>query len=138
MWKTSQPDDTSEISTDDDVIKRRKADELSVGGIFSDYLLLCHPYGYNHPKQREFEGNIFALMAQAFTSLSLMNHDCLHNLTPDLDPRLHLVGRSKLLRNLIPTEKQLVKKSGIERLAKVKTVSISYDPWMSRKSEEFF
>ena len=93
LWKTSQPDDASELSTDDVSRKWRKADEASVGGRFSYYLLPCHPYGYNHPKQREFEGNIFALISHAFTSLSLVDHYFFRNLTQDLDPRLHPVGR---------------------------------------------
>ena len=138
LRKTSQIYDRSELSTDDGSRKRRKSDKVSVGGGFLDYLLPCHPYGDNHPKQREFEGNIVAFMAHVFTSLLLVDHDCFHKLARDLDPSLQPIGRSKLLRNLIPTGKQLVKRSGIERLAKVKTVAISYDPWMSRKSEEFF
>ena len=50
--KTSQPDDTYELSTDDGSRKQRKDDEVSVGGRLSDYILPCHPYGYNHPNQR--------------------------------------------------------------------------------------
>ena len=77
-------------------------------------------------------------MAHFFTSLSLVYHDCFRNLTQDLDPRIHPVGRSKLLRSLIPTEKQLMEKSVIERLAKSKAVVISYNLLMSRKTEEIF
>ena len=54
---------------DDGSRKRRKADEVSIGGRFSDYLLPCHPYGENHPKQRESEVNAVDLMAHAFTLL---------------------------------------------------------------------
>ena len=61
--------------------KRRKFDEISVGGRFSDYLLPFNPYGDNNPKQREFEGNIVALMSHLFASLSLVDHDCFHKLT---------------------------------------------------------
>ena len=136
MQKNSQLDDASELSTDDSSRKRRKANEVSVGGRLSDYLVLCHPYGDKHPKQREFEVNIVALMAHAFTSLSLVDHDCFRKLTQDLDPRLRPVGRSKLSRSLIPTKKKLVEKSVIERLAEVKAVLISYDLWMIRKTEE--
>ena len=67
LRKTSQPDNASEISTYDGSRNRRNADEVSVGGRFSDCLLPCHPYGENNPKQREFEGNIVAFMAHAFT-----------------------------------------------------------------------
>ena len=59
LWKTSQPDNASDLRTDGVSIKRRKADEVSVGGRFSDYLLPYHPYGDNCPKQRDFEGNVF-------------------------------------------------------------------------------
>ena len=111
--KNSQPDDASELNTDDGSRKRRKADRVSVGEIFSDYLLPCHPYGDNHTKQREFEGNIFALMAHSFTSLLLVDHDYLCKMTYDINPRLHPVGQSKLLRSLIPIEKRLVEKSVI-------------------------
>ena len=75
-------------------------------------------------------------MAHVFTLLSLVDHDFFRKLTQDIDPRLHPVGRSKMSRSLIPTEDQLVEKSVIKRLAKVKAVVISYDLWMSHKTEE--
>ena len=75
LQNNSHIDDASELSTDDGSRKRRKADELSVGGRLSDYLVPCHPYGDKHPKQKEFEVNIVALMAHAFTPLSLVDHD---------------------------------------------------------------
>ena len=34
LWKTSQPDNASDLRTDGVSIKRRKADEVSVGGRF--------------------------------------------------------------------------------------------------------
>ena len=102
------------------------------------YLVPCHPYGDKHPKQKEFEVNIFALMAHAFTLLSLVDHDCLRKLTHDLDPCLRPVGRSKLSRSLIPKKMKFVEKSVIERLAEVKAVVISYALWMSRKTDEIF
>ena len=54
------------------------------------------------------------------------------------DPPFCPVGISKLSRSLIPTKKQLVEKSVIERLEEVKAIVISYDLWMSRKTEEIF
>ena len=113
--KNSQPDDAYEIRNDGSR-KQRKVDEVSVGERLSDYLVTCHTYGDKHPKQREFEVNIVALMAHAFTSLPLVDHDCFRKLTQDLDPRLCPVGQSKLSRSLIPTKKHLVEKSVIERL----------------------
>ena len=74
-------------------------------------------------------------MSHAFTSLLLVDHDRFRKLTQDLDPRLHPVGRSKLSRSLIPTENQLVEKSVIERIAKLKSVVISYDLWISHNME---
>ena len=71
----SQPDDASEISMDDGSRNQRKADEVSVGSRLSYYLLLCHPYGDKHSKQRKFEINIVALMAHAFMSLLLVDND---------------------------------------------------------------
>ena len=97
--------DVSELITDDGSINWRNSDEVSVGGRLSDYLLPCHLYGDNHPNQREFEGNIFALMAHEFTLLSLLDHYCFRNLTQDIDPHLHPIGRSKVSRSLVPTEK---------------------------------
>ena len=91
LQKTSHPDDAYELSTDDGSRKRRKANEVSVGERLSDYLFPCHPYGDNHPKQRESEGNVVALMAHAFTSLLLVYHDCFRKLTQDLALRLQLV-----------------------------------------------
>ena len=116
LWNTLQPDNAYEISTEDGIRKRRKANKISGGGRFSDYLLPCHPYGENHPKQREFGENSVALMAHAFTSLSLVDHACFHKLTQDLDPRLCPVGRSKLSQILTPTEKQSMERSVIESL----------------------
>ena len=81
LQNNSQLDDASELSTDDGSRKRRKANEVSVGGRFSDDLVPCHPYGDKHPKQKEFEVNIFALMAHAFTPLLLADHDCFRKLT---------------------------------------------------------
>ena len=106
MRKTSHPDDASELSTDDGSRKRRNANKVSVWGRLLDYLLPCHPYGENHPKQREFEGNVVALLAHAFTLLSLVDHDFFRKMTQDLNPRFHPVGKSKLSRSLILTEKQ--------------------------------
>ena len=77
-------------------------------------------------------------MAHAFTLLSLVDHDCFRKLKQDLEPCLRPVGRSKLSRSLIPTKKKLMEKSVIENLAEVKAVVISYDLWMSRKTEEIF
>ena len=76
------------------------------------------------------------MMAHAFTSLSLVGHDCFRKLTQDIDPRLCPVGQSELSQSLIPTKKKFVEKSVIERLAEVKAVVISYDLWMSRKTEK--
>ena len=135
---TSQIDDAYELSMDDCSRKRRKADEVIVGGEFSYYPLPCHPYGENHTKQREFEGNSVALMAHAFMYLPLVDHDYSRKLTQDLDPWLHPTGRSKLSRSLVPTENQSAERSVIERLAKVEAVVISYDLWMSFKTEENF
>ena len=69
LRKTSQTDDAFEISTEDGIRKRRQFDGLSVGGRLSYYFLLCHIFGDNHTKQREFEANLVALTAHAFTSL---------------------------------------------------------------------
>ena len=102
LQKNSQPDEAYDLSKDDVSRKRRKADEVSVGGRLSDYLVPCHPYGDKHPNQREFEVNIFALMAHVFTSLLLVDQYFLRKLTQDLDPRLRPVRRSKLSRSLIP------------------------------------
>ena len=70
--------------------------------------------------------------------LLLVDHDCFRKFTQDLEPRLCPVGRSKLSQSLIHTEKKLVEKSVIERLAEVKAVVISYDLWMRIKTEEMF
>ena len=49
LQKNSHPYDASELS-DDGSRKRRKSEEVSVGGRFSDYLVPCHPYGDKNPK----------------------------------------------------------------------------------------
>ena len=77
-------------------------------------------------------------MVRAFKSLSLVDHTCFCKLTQDLDPRIFPVGHSKMLRSLISTENQSVERSIIEKLERVKAVVISYDIWMSCKTEENF
>ena len=77
-------------------------------------------------------------MAHAFTLLPLVEHECFRKMIQDIGPRLHPVGRSKLSRSLIPTEKQLVERSVIERLTKVKALVIIYDLWMSHKTGGVF
>ena len=125
LRNTSQPNDVYELSMDDSSRKHKNADKVSVGGRLLDYLLPYHPYGDNHPKQREFEVNGVAFMLHVFTSLPLVDHDCFRKLTQHLGPRLHPSGRSKMSRSIIPTENQLVDKYVIERLEKVKAVVIS-------------
>ena len=66
-------------------------------------------------------------MEHTFTSLLLVDHDFFRKMTQDLDPIFHLVGRSKMSWSLILTENQLLEKSVIERLEKVKAVVIRYD-----------
>ena len=91
--KTSQPEDESELIIDDGIGKWRKDNKVSVGVTFSDYLPPCHPYEDNRPKKRGFEVNIIALMAHAYMSLLLMDHDYFSKLKHDLDLRLHPVER---------------------------------------------
>ena len=103
LRKTSHPEYLSAIITEYGSRKRRKAEKISVWGKFSDYLLPCHSYGDNNTKQREFEGNAIASMAHPFTSLLLVDHECVCNMTQDIDARLRPVGQSKLPHSLIPT-----------------------------------
>ena len=62
LQKTLHPDNASELRMEDESRNHRKADKLSVVRRFSDYLLPFHPYGDNHNNQREFDGNVVALM----------------------------------------------------------------------------
>ena len=71
---------------------------------------------------REIEGNVVDFMAHEFKLLSLVYHDRFHNLTKDIKPRLHPFEISKISRSIVSTEKQLVERSGIESLEKLKTV----------------
>ena len=107
-----------------------------MGEDLSDYFLPFHPYGHNHTNQKKFEVNSVALMAHAFTSLLLVDHDFFCKMTQDLDPRLQPVGISKLLQSLTHTANNLLERSVIERLAKVKAVVTRYDLWMSQNMEE--
>ena len=103
LRKTSQLDEAYELSTDYGSRNRRKSDKVIVGGRLSYYLLTCHPYGNNHPKHREFEVNVVALMANPLTSLLLVDHGFFGKLIQDLDPQLQHIGQSKLSRSLILT-----------------------------------
>ena len=104
----------------------------------SDYFLPCHPYGENIPKQREFEGNLVALMTHAFTSVLLVDHECFHKLMQDSNPRLSPVGRSKMSHSLIPKESQLAERSVIGSMFQAKDKVIIYELWMSHKTRENF
>ena len=64
-------------------------------------------------------------MVHTLTSLLLVDHYFFRKLTQDINPSLPPDGRSKLLRSLIPIEKQSVERSVVERLEKVKAVVIS-------------
>ena len=55
-----------------------------------------------------------------------MDHDCFPKLTQDINPRLQPVGRSKMSRSIITTGNQLVERSVIERLEKLKVVADYY------------
>ena len=77
-------------------------------------------------------------MEHAFKSLLLVDHDCFRSLTQHLYSRLQPVGVSKVSCSLIPIEKQLVERSVVKRLEKVKAVVISYDLCMSCKVEKSF
>ena len=77
-------------------------------------------------------------MAHVFKSLLFVDHDCFRKMAHDLDPRLIPVGQSKMSRSIIPTKNRLVEKSVVERLAEVKAVVISYNIWITRKTEETF
>ena len=120
MQKNSQPDDASEISNDGSR-KWRKADEINVGGRFSYYLVPCHPCVDKHPKQMEFDVNIVALMAHAFTLLSLVDH----NFFPQADtgswPAPLPFWAIKTVAESHTQKKQLVEKSVIERLYQQET-----------------
>ena len=76
------------------------------------------------------------MLAHVFILLTLVEHDCFRKTTQYIDPRLHHVARSKLPRSLIPIENQLVERSIIDMLEKVKSILLSYDNWMSLKTEE--
>ena len=138
LRKNSQPIDASYLSMEDNSRKRRKINKLSVGGRWSDYLLPSHPYGDNHHKKREFGGNIVAFMPHAFTSLSLVENECLRNLTQDINARLCPVGCKKMSRSRTTTENKSVERSMIECLDKVKAKVIRYNLWMSCKTEGSF
>ena len=138
MQKNSHLDDACELITDDGSRNQRKADEVSVGGRLSYYLVPFHPYGDKYSKQKEFEVNIVALMAHTFTSLLMVDHDFFRKLTQDLDPRICLVGRSKLSRSLIPKKKAVGRELCYQEAGKVKAVVIVYDLWMSHNTEEIF
>ena len=73
LRKTSHTEYLSEIITEDGSKNRRKAEKISVGGKWSDYLLPCHPYGGNNLNQRKFDGNVVTLMVHLFTSLLLVD-----------------------------------------------------------------
>ena len=95
-------------------------------------------YEMNSKEQLSFEEDIIALSAQAYTPLSLVENESFRTLILNRDPRLHMVSRTRLSRTLIPSKAADTATNVLELLNRVPAVAISFDLWMTRKSEEIF
>jgi Trp operon repressor len=67
-----------------------------------------------------------------------MEHESFLNLILKRDPRLNMISRTRLSRNLIAKETAEIVKNVQEMLTHVPAVSLSNDLWMTRRAEEIF
>ena len=102
------------------------------------WLISNDKYASNSKEQLEFEEDVIALTALACTPLSLVEHEAFINLILKRDPRLNMISRTRLSRNLIPKKTAEIVKNVQDMLTHVPAVSLSYDLWMTRRAEEIF
>ena len=95
-------------------------------------------YEMNSKEQLLFEEEIIALSAQAYTPISLVENESFRALILNRDPRLHMVSRTCLSRTLIPSKASDIVTNVLELLNRVSALAISFDLWMTQKSEEIF
>jgi hypothetical protein len=93
-------------------------------------------YASNSKEQLEFEDDIIALTARAYTSLSLGEHEAFRNLIRKRDPRLNMISRTQLSQNLIPKKSAEIIKNVQHTLTHIPAVSLSYNLLMMRRAEE--
>jgi hypothetical protein len=72
------------------------------------------------------------------TPLLLVEHEAFINLMLKWDPRINMVSRTWLSRNLIPKKTAEIVKNVQDMLTHVPAVSLSYDLWMTHRAEEIF
>ncbi len=102
------------------------------------YFKNCKPFPPNSWEQKQFEANIVRLTASAYTPLSLVENPSFRRLITSIEPRLNHISRTKLTRKIIPNTISKIKNNIRDRLSNVKSLSLSYDLWMTRKTEEIF
>ena len=111
---------------------------LSSSSVMGKFLNNSAQYKTSHPNQLKFENNLCMLTAKAFTPLCLCENPAFLNMVHDLDCRIKPVSRSRLTRTLLPSMKERALNKVKENLQDAVSVSIQYDLWMTRKTEEIF
>jgi len=123
-------------------INKRKAESLmsseASSVIMKRFLLTNKPYGKDSEKQKDYEQSLVEMTAEALTPLNLCELPSYRRHVALLDSRINPVSRTRLTRTLIPDCYNTMKQKLIDELKEVVAVSLSYDLWMTRKTEEVF
>ena len=91
-------------------------------------------YNKVHKQQASFEETIVALMAKAYTPLSLLDFREFRKLISSLDPGIVPVLRSRLSRKFIPLKYEDVEYDMMKELNNGPYVILSFDLWISVKN----
>ena len=119
-------------------LRRKVEDRDSSISHVSSFIIATNKYNKGHTQQASFEGEIVALMAKAYTPLSLVGFHEFRELISSLDPRIVPVSRSRLSRKLIPLKYESIEYYVMKVLNNCPYVVLSLDLWMPVKNEEIF
>lgn len=121
--------------------KRVKIDnngQSKQASIINTYIHSSRPYRKKSEKQQRYEDSLCRLTAKALTPLALCEITSYREHIWLLDPRMNPVSQLQLTQTLIPEMFTKVQKDAIKLLLHTKCVSLAYDLWMTRKTEEMF
>lgn len=103
-------------------------------------LLATHKkYSPDSPSAQEINKNVVLLVARAGLPFSIVDNPDFKRLIYSINPRVQLPNRRSLVAKHIPEFKKAVMDDVVApRLAKMESVTISFDLWMSRGCEDIF
>jgi hypothetical protein len=95
--------------------------------IMKKWLISNDKYASNSKEQLEFEEDVIALTALAYTLLLLVEHEAFINLILKRDPRLNMISRTWLSWNLITRKTAEIDKNVQHISTHVPAFSLLYD-----------